>query len=36
MNAFLLIFGAVVLAVGVAAGRYFAGGQGLEMGQHDG
>ena len=28
MNAFLLIFGAVVLAVGVAAGRYFAGGKG--------
>lgn len=28
MNAFLLIFGAVVLAVGAAAGRYFAGGKG--------
>ena len=28
MNAFLLIFGAVILAVGFAAGRYFGGGKG--------
>lgn len=28
MNAFLLIFGAVILAVGIAAGRYFGRGKG--------
>ena len=28
MNAFLLILGAVILAVGIAAGRYFGGGKG--------